>query len=606
MSTHFIGLLISAELSNGTLVEGIVHHIDPSSGKLNLAQARFLRHDGSFSDPQPNFILDKDSVKDLMLLSNTRQTTSTTQASPTYDPSHHHHSSHPKITSSHHRDINPTTTPGPSTNSSTPSRSDQHLGNIHHHLLLPHHDPKNTKPITPATHPRRRKRPQHHNQTQSSNHRHPRNDDPDDPKPTCHGPDSGFSAHEDTDGIPTPELSPPIPATRVETASTPKILTSDFSQDFDFQAGLLAFDKAKLWAEIASTDSTDPKDRLVAHNRKKTNEAGSVDQAKSIADHSRHRNLAPTEMVLSAQEQVTNGSTVSNPWLLSPNNTDSNRQLAHVLSHDGHPIYPVKLDRLTHALSSASVVHGPSLVQRIENAGRSMTDYIIRLVRTSSPAKISPHKINSNMIISILVGSQGPKASCAVRTGALLARKGFKVFLALNSPSNDRKPHSKPKNSAFEFQLRSLGSAGVIVCSDVNDLPSSPTLIIEALAENSTTSLRNHQEPFHKTWVAYTHRAPTISIDMPSYLNYDTGEPLVGSAHIPAHDHLICLGALPNGALSRQSIPSEVCLVDLMLSDACWKGKEDEGDEPIQPTEDSDLVSPATWGDEWYTTIKLV
>jgi hypothetical protein len=58
------------------------------------------------------------------------------------------------------------------------------------------------------------------------------------------------------------------------------------------------------------------------------------------------------------------------------------------------------------------------------------------------------------------------------------------------------------------------------------DLPSSPTLIIEALAENSATSPPNHTL-LDKALIDYTRCAPTLSIDTLSYLNYDTGTLLV-------------------------------------------------------------------------------
>ncbi|KAI9628154.1 hypothetical protein H4Q26_018195 [Puccinia striiformis f. sp. tritici PST-130] len=117
---------------------------------------------------------------------------------------------------------------------------------------------------------------------------------------------------------------------QIATSSSPGVVCSDFNQDFDFQASLVAFDKAKvcslieLWAEIASTDSTDPKNRLVSHNQEKINgvhfnlnnqqQGGGGRQILIEEENLRwQQNSGPTEMVLSMQEQVTNGSTVLNP-----------------------------------------------------------------------------------------------------------------------------------------------------------------------------------------------------------------------------------------------------------------------------------------------------
>ncbi|PLW28636.1 hypothetical protein PCANC_23022 [Puccinia coronata f. sp. avenae] len=603
MASPFIGLPISAELSNGTVVEGIIHAIDPATGKLSLAQARFLKFDGSFSEIHPSFILEKDSVKDLMLLSTIRHpsasssstssssstTTTTTTTSPTYQP---------------HSQDQPSLHPPVSTHKPT---SQTYLTQDHS---------QSTAPQKSAAQPssRRRRRDQNNKRSSadpstnhrpsSKNHHRALNEQQ---QPINNDPDSSFSAHEDTeDAAPTPELSPPRTTTTTSqllTSASPETVPSDFSQDFDFQAGLMAFDKAKLWAEIASTDSTDPKDRLIAHNRKKTNGAH-FGQARREEDSPGHRNLGPTEMVLSAQEQLTNGSTVSNPYLKS----STSRANASILSTDGHAIYPVTLDRLNQALSSASVEHGPSLVQRIENAGRSMADYIITLLRHS----LSTSQAYKHSSITILVGSHGPKASCAIRTGALLALKGFKVFLLLSTP--DRKP-TKGRNDAFEFQLRLFSSSGAVTCPSVQDLPSSPTLIIEALAENSVTSPPNHTL-LDKALIDYTRCAPTLSIDILSYLNYDTGEPLVGAAYIPSHQYLVCLGAVSQGAVKALCTPAEVCLVDLTLSAACWKPAENKthsdldqnmrcNGSPLPHDVPPAAEVPAAWGDQWYTTLKI-
>lgn len=104
------------------------------------------------------------------------------------------------------------------------------------------------------------------------------------------------------------------------------------------------------------------------------------------------------------------------------------------------------------------------------------------------------------------------------------------------------------------------------------------------------------------------------------------GEPLVSAAHnLPSHQHLVCLGALPKGVLKARSSPSEVCLIDITLSDLCWKPAESEMDEeggqeggphnnhtngtpPSRnqlATQATSSVPPASWGDHWYTILKI-
>ncbi|PWZ00495.1 hypothetical protein BCV70DRAFT_199775 [Testicularia cyperi] len=49
--------------------------------------------------------------------------------------------------------------------------------------------------------------------------------------------------------------------------SSPAIPPAALTDDFDFSAGLAAFDKKRIWDEIRSADNTDPASLLVSHNR---------------------------------------------------------------------------------------------------------------------------------------------------------------------------------------------------------------------------------------------------------------------------------------------------------------------------------------------------
>ncbi|KAI7933181.1 hypothetical protein MJO28_017788 [Puccinia striiformis f. sp. tritici] len=668
MSSPFIGLPISAELSNGTIVEGTIQDIDPRTGKLKLRQARFVKFDGTFSEIQASFILEKDSVKDLMLLSTTRQNSalSPSDSDSSSGPSHNYNPHQQKKNQQQNSVIN----------QSNPDQSSSHNGS---EVTI-----KQSQQPPPS-----RKKQRDHAKKQHDLHGNPH------PDSHSNAADNSFSAPEDTEGIPSPpQRSPPttVATHQIPIATSPSgVVRSDFNQDFDFQAGLMAFDKAKLWAEIASTDSTDPKDRLVSHNRKKINgvhfnlnnqqQQGGGRQMPLEEDKlRRQRNLGPTEMVLSIQEQVTNGSTISNP-ICSQQQRQSSEEVevaeaeegrdqggSYLISSDQKHIYPVTLNRLNMALSKASVEFGPSLVQRIENGSRSMTDYIIKLLQKSSSSTRGLNQSsapNSNSSISILVSSIGPKSSTAIRTGALLSLKGFQVFLILNNTITQNRKPTKGRNDAFEFQLRLFSSTGAKTCGSIQELPTSPTLIIESLAENSVSTSSSFPD---KSWINYTLSAPTMSIDIPSYLNYDNGESLVSTNLIPSPQYLVCLAALPTGVYKQKKldkIPKEICLIDLTLSNLCWKtltNNDDEEEEedtsnnkdinlheqissnpqnvaaknalsllqllnintdpittPLNPTLSKSTVSkppsssskpttsiaPASWGDEWYTIIKI-
>lgn len=57
------------------------------------------------------------------------------------------------------------------------------------------------------------------------------------------------------------------PHAPVSRGSSPAIAHASLSDEFDFSAGLKAFDKKKIWDDIRASDHTDPASLLVSHNR---------------------------------------------------------------------------------------------------------------------------------------------------------------------------------------------------------------------------------------------------------------------------------------------------------------------------------------------------
>lgn len=587
MSSQFVGLPISVELSNGNIVQGVVSYIDQANGKLHLKQARLCRFDGTLSSTQDDLVVDKDSVKDLTLLSvrpsdspltNHPINQSTRPQDPNQTPHLARHAS--DQTSSAHSgpqiiaqpERHSSNLPHPTTNSTPES---DHLGDSVATLTSP---PANSR----AKVPRRRRKPVKAHQQRASHLAVSFQE-------VSTGGESSFSAREDTDGAPSPPLSPGASAGY---ESNPPQTKSDFSKDFDFQAGLQAFDKAKLWAEIAQNDSTDPADRLVAYNRKKPT-------SKNGASYEtlRSRNLGPNEMVLSAQEQAVNGVAVASP-LLHANQISTPSRL---ISPEGRPIYPVTFERLNQALNLASVEYGPNLVQRIENGARSIAQYIITLLRRRHGQNRS---MMESSVISFVVGCNANKGSSAVRAATLLANKGYSVCLVLANGYGDRAHNGKTNGTriqSFEFQLRLYESTDAVLVTDLQDpeLPSSPTLIVEALAENSISPVSDHRV-INQGLHSYIKRAPILSIDTPSYVNYDTGEFLVNQDLIPNTQHLICLAAIPQGILEHPNRSNEICLADLTLPSICWN--EENGEK--KPGEEVMRV-PSVWGDDWMMMLNF-
>ncbi|CDS82200.1 uncharacterized protein SPSC_03020 [Sporisorium scitamineum] len=68
---------------------------------------------------------------------------------------------------------------------------------------------------------------------------------------------------------PTPKSAKKKQATQapVSRDNSPALANASLSEDFDFSAGLKAFDKKKIWDDIRASDHTDPAMLLVSHNR---------------------------------------------------------------------------------------------------------------------------------------------------------------------------------------------------------------------------------------------------------------------------------------------------------------------------------------------------
>ncbi|CBQ71984.1 conserved hypothetical protein [Sporisorium reilianum SRZ2] len=115
----------------------------------------------------------------------------------------------------------------------------------------------------------------------------------------------------------------------VSHGSSPAIPNASLADDFDFSAGLKAFDKKKIWDDIRASDHTDPALLLVSHNRIANNGAmelvrgpNGVGPANSYSTPDRGRTtvkdgqqkLRPNEMVCSpSPERVPSPTPVAAP-----------------------------------------------------------------------------------------------------------------------------------------------------------------------------------------------------------------------------------------------------------------------------------------------------
>lgn len=113
----------------------------------------------------------------------------------------------------------------------------------------------------------------------------------------------------------------------VSRGSSPAIPNASLSDEFDFSAGLKAFDKKKIWDDIRASDHTDPASLLVSHNRianapvELVRGPNGVGPANSVSTPDRGRSnkkdgqqkLRPNEMVLSPSPERVPSPTPASP-----------------------------------------------------------------------------------------------------------------------------------------------------------------------------------------------------------------------------------------------------------------------------------------------------
>lgn len=113
----------------------------------------------------------------------------------------------------------------------------------------------------------------------------------------------------------------------VSRGSSPAIPNATLSDEFDFSAGLKAFDKKKIWDDIRASDHTDPASLLVSHNRIANGTAGlvrgpnGVGPVNSVSTPDRGRTsvkdgqqkLKPNEMVCSPSPERSPSPTPMSP-----------------------------------------------------------------------------------------------------------------------------------------------------------------------------------------------------------------------------------------------------------------------------------------------------
>ncbi|GAA5969532.1 hypothetical protein JCM21900_000059 [Sporobolomyces salmonicolor] len=372
-----------------------------------------------------------------------------------------------------------------------------------------------------------------------------------------------------------------------------------FDEDFDFGAGLRSFDKQAVFAKIRSQDETDPSLRLHAHNRNPARtpqtkllptesvltveelEAQQLGQLQFVAGSSGPRGVTTDEdseldggYTGVGSRQVTNG--------LDALSLSGKKGL---VTESGISLPTMRLRQWKEALSIADIETAPSSFQRTELSAYQLVTFVLSHLSSkldffpTSSSSSPPHSRPSVLLLC----TDCEKANVALRSGTLLANRGFRVVALVEDA----------KSEELRTNLRVFSSAGGRIVRDLADITPTYNLVIDALADSESNTgaslsssvsgpgaLAGGRPSFAPSafsievarWAnSLDNGAIVVSIDVPFGVDHDTGTPLLPELLAPA---FIFSRALPRpgaAALSSSSpSPPQIFVADVGFPPSIW------------------------------------
>ncbi|KAG9293737.1 hypothetical protein G9A89_019074 [Geosiphon pyriformis] len=334
------------------------------------------------------------------------------------------------------------------------------------------------------------------------------------------------------------------------------------SEEFDFQGNLDLFDKEKVFAEIRELDSTAPENLLVNLNRNPKYQVNNRNgrypmaaQQQRLASHENvlePSNRKPNFYNTDEDDETANDAEVDSDesWnrKIKVNGIGSHRNvriktLTGVICPTVQPLQMVEVERI------ATIETGPNEDQMIENAGRGTSMMCLQALGGSR--RIQPNNHNAAPLVVILAGNTktGAYGLAAARH---LSNHGCHVISCVVGKERDLLKSVKD-------QQKIMQPTGGKLVKSVAELPQQFTtpvdLIVDALLGYQFT-LRDIKDEHERRLIcdlmewANVNKAPVLSLDMPSGVNGNTGNP-GNAAHYIHPKWTLCLGAPKTGCKSR-------------------------------------------------------
>ncbi|KAF9371639.1 enhancer of mRNA decapping [Podila verticillata] len=662
MAAAFIGLSVKVLLNNGMSLKGHVADVDQITQRLMLQDVVIQQADEKTVRVMPSFSIAGGEIKDLQVLptqpavhppptnSPLPSAPSTVASTPRPENGHHPHQQHPQHSSvlhlQHEHVHAPLVAPSPRQLPAHPHPSAASS------QPMPYHDPA----IISFTHPNAASKPQFDEaevlteqlsstRIKAHPHQHPQNDhftvaessateSVSRPRRARRSNNNHHANNRHSNNNYNNNMSDyGSPRTSYQSVSGKKSskkfkepihewaqgdMEEFKDEDFDFQANLGLFDKARVFAKIREADDTAPELLLVNLNRN-PNRARAMEQSPML------RKLAPNENVLDpAPKRVYNrhGSGMSedeedevddsgdDSWnSSSPEDSSVPGHIKSAAKHangvkgspsasvkvsaggssnngsgaDVNKKRPVKIQTLSgvpcpavsiqqmqevEKLSAAEM--GLSEEQQIENGGRGAAMMCLQALGGSR--RIQPNNHNSAPVVVILAGNNrtGAYAICAARH---LSNHGCQVmaFIACSADEGQLV-------QTIASQSRGFVAAGGELIHSIQELPqanASPVdLIMDGMLGYQYT-VRDIVDAYERETIcdlmdwANDNKAPVLSLDMPSGVNGTTGHG-DKTKFCVRPKWTLCLGAPKTGCRSRATT-GELFLTDLGIPRMCWK-----------------------------------
>ncbi|KAI8344079.1 YjeF N-terminal domain-containing protein [Chlamydoabsidia padenii] len=348
-------------------------------------------------------------------------------------------------------------------------------------------------------------------------------------------------------------------------------------EEFDFQANLDMFDKAKVFAEIQEIDETASENLLVTLNR--------LPQALA---RKKQVNLLPSENVLGPthtdddDDDDHDDDDESGCGNESDNESDRSedydrpqrrrRNLALkksveiVTVNDGSACPVVSPLQMAHAEHECISVIGMNEDQMIENGSRGTFEVTVKLLDSRILINDNPRPL-----VLVLAGIC-KNGAYGLSTARRLYNHGHRVIVAMVEGENLSCLVTDRQKAMFER----IGGTIVHGIRGLSQIHEQPHLVIDAMLGSQTklVDLQDERTTYLSIcdmirWTNTKNTAPVLSIDYPSGVDAITGQ-----HHHPMH-HIepqwtVCLGAPKTGCISSK-VTGDLFMVDLGYPRLCWK-----------------------------------